>query len=173
MRRTAKAKAEMRNEPASAAIVTGAVSHCTRRPATLGPAICARERLISSFMLPSTSCSRDTTCVRKDWYATSKKAVSTPTQNPATYSCSMCRAPSSAMQGTLPRRSARPRSAATNNGRRRRRSTNAPAGRLNNRKGADWAAVKIPSSSGEARSTRIAVSGRARRVISAPSNEIV
>ena len=38
----------------------------------------AAERLISSFELPSTICSRPTSAGRYDWYATSKKTVQMP-----------------------------------------------------------------------------------------------
>ena len=43
-----------------------------------GPAMFAAERLISSFELPSTTCSRPTSAGRYDWYATSKKTVPMP-----------------------------------------------------------------------------------------------
>ena len=43
-----------------------------------GPPMFAAARLISSFELPSTTCSRPTSAGRYDWYATSKKTVPMP-----------------------------------------------------------------------------------------------
>ena len=53
-----------------------------QRPPNPGPAICAAERLISSFELPSTICSRSTSDGRYDWYATSKKTVADADEEP-------------------------------------------------------------------------------------------
>ena len=92
----ADAEHERRPEPmkliASTSTATGAVSAWTSTPAIAGPASWAPEREISSFELPSTSCSRSTREGRYDWYATSKKTVSTPIAKPTTYSWPIVRA---------------------------------------------------------------------------------
>ena len=52
---------------ASKAIAAGALSALTTTPARPGPPSCAAARLISSFALPSISCSRSTRDGRYDW----------------------------------------------------------------------------------------------------------
>ena len=70
----------------------------------------AAERLISSFELPSTICSRPTSAGRYDWYATSKKTVQMPVAKPTAYSCQIVRTPSQYATGTETSAAARPRS---------------------------------------------------------------
>ena len=64
-----------------------------RAPAMPGPMIWATDRLTSSLLLPSTSCSRLTRAGKNAWSAMSKNTVSTPLQKPTTYSCSMLSVP--------------------------------------------------------------------------------
>ena len=52
---------------ASTRMAYGAVIAATSTPAIPGPASDAAERLTSSFELPSTSCSRETSDGRYDW----------------------------------------------------------------------------------------------------------
>ncbi len=83
--RIAKRKtAETAKLIASRNIAKGAPKMPIRPPAVPGPASCEVERLISSFELPSTSCSRSTSEGRYDWYATSKKTVQIPTRKATT-----------------------------------------------------------------------------------------
>ena len=62
----------------------GAVKISTSMPPRPGPEICAADRLISNFELPSMIWSRSTSDGRYDWYATSKKTWKTPTRKPTT-----------------------------------------------------------------------------------------
>jgi hypothetical protein len=81
--------------------------------------------------------------------------------------------PASAATGIDPRRIARPKSAATSTGRRRRRSTQAPASSPNVSPATISADRKPVTSSGPAPRTRIATYGRASRVMSEPKIETV
>ena len=75
---------EAKKLTASTRMAYGAVIAPTSTPAIPGPASEAAERLTSSFELPSTSWSRETSDGRYDWYATSKNTVSVPTTKPTT-----------------------------------------------------------------------------------------
>src|ERR1700674_5600488 len=59
--------AERRNDSASTATALAPPIHWIRKPATAGPATCAVERLISSFVLPSSRFGRSTSAGRYDW----------------------------------------------------------------------------------------------------------
>ena len=104
----------------------------------LGPATCAIETVSCSFELPSIRSSRWTSAGRYDWYATSKKTVKIPIdeleheQLPHPERVEATRA-----AGSARRIAARARSPTIRIGRRRRRSTQTPAGsakRMNGRK---------------------------------------
>ena len=107
-----------------------------RPPPRAGPAVWAIVRVTSSLELPSMSWSRSTSDGRYDWYATSKKTVRIPATKPddvqlRRWSGRRTRRRS----GSRPGATARPRSPTMRMGRRRRRSTQAPAGRLNRMNG--------------------------------------
>src|ERR1017187_2555693 len=76
--------------------------------------------------------------------------------------------PNATAAGTVPNTAARPRSAQIKIGRRRKRSAHAPAKRPNNRMAAALAPLRMPICSGEAFSSRAAVSGNPTRVIHDP-----
>src|SRR5438309_11161788 len=62
-----RASAERRNDSASTATAFAPPIHWIRKPATAGPATWAVERLISSFVLPSSRFGRSTSTGREDW----------------------------------------------------------------------------------------------------------
>src|SRR5215203_1220845 len=71
--------AEATNESASAAIATGAVRACTRRPAVVGPAMYESERVVENLLLASTYCERWTSATKKEALERSKTTVRAPT----------------------------------------------------------------------------------------------
>src|SRR5207245_1527004 len=73
----------------------------------------------------------------------------------------------------VPSTMARPTSAATMMGRRGNRSTHAPPGRPSRRNGSVPVAERTPISAGDARSTRTAIMGSARRVNWLPNTDTV
>ena len=101
-----------------------------RRPADPGPRICAADRVTSSLALPSTQLvvldhARQVALVG-DVEEHGQAAVDEPDQ----YSCQIVRASKSNATGIDRMARARPRSATIRIGRRRSRSTQTPAGRL-------------------------------------------
>src|SRR5439155_17185269 len=74
----ARASAERRNDRASTATALAPPINWMSNPATAGPATCAVDRVISSFVLPSIMFGRSTSAGRYDWYDTSKKTVKIP-----------------------------------------------------------------------------------------------
>jgi hypothetical protein len=164
---------DTRKLSASTRIANGARSSSTRTPAAAGPPSCAPERLISSFEFPSTSCSRSTSDGRYDWYATSKNTVQMPTRNPTAYSCQIVRTSSPYAAGTVPRRTARPRSPAIRIGRRGSLSTHTPAGREIRRNGANSTTSNAETSNALTSRVITATSGSARPVTCDPNWLIV
>ncbi len=126
---------EMTKLSASARIAYGAVSAAIRPPDALGPPICATETVTCSFELPSTSWSRSTRAGRYDWYATSKKTVKTPITNCSTSRCHICSVWVAQRIGITARSTAREASPTIMIWRRRRRSTQTPAGSAKRMKG--------------------------------------
>lgn len=94
-----------------------------------------------------------------------------PTPKATTHSCGNVGPPNGTASGTDSSRSAEATSVAISTGRRGRRSTQAPAGRLNRRNGSCPVAASTPISSAEARSVRAASSGSARVVICEPISD--
>ena len=82
LRMRPRSSAETAKLTESTTIAYGAVIAPTSTPPSPGPAICAADRLSSSFAFPSTRCGRPTSDGRYDWYATSKKTVKVPVTNP-------------------------------------------------------------------------------------------
>ena len=81
--------AEPRNDRTSAAIAAGALSTCTIRPATLGPATYDTARLPFSSELPATYASRSSRLAKSELYDTQKSTESVPVPNATTYICSI------------------------------------------------------------------------------------
>src|SRR5579864_7229058 len=120
---------------ASTTIAYGAVIAAMRPPVMLGPPTCATETVSCSFELPSTRCSRSISAGRYDWYATSKKTVKQPMTNVRTSRCQMRSTPSAQRIGMSVRSTARAESPTMRIWRRRRRSTQTPAGSAKRMKG--------------------------------------
>ena len=110
---------------------------------------------------------------RYDWSATSKKAVSVPVANATMYSCQIVKEPATKATGIESRTTPRPMSAATSTGRRRTRSSQAPAGRVKSRNGIISTAVKSETWKTFAPSIVSAMKGTAKSVTWLPNMETV
>jgi len=93
--------------------------------------------------------------------------------NATTYSCSIRSVPESAAAGIDSRRTARIASAAIISGRRRARSTKAPANRPMRRTAVDADATRMPTCNASACRVMTATIGSAVRVTTEPSSETV
>ena len=93
--------------------------------------------------------------------------------NPTTYSCQIVKASNANATGMDPIAIARPRSATIRIGRRRRRSTQTPAGKLNRMNGRNSIVVSRPNWNGVTLRVVAAMIGRASWVIAEPKTETV
>ena len=132
------------------------------------------ERVVANLLFASTYCDRWTSATKNDAFERSKKTVSAPTANATATSCHIVSAPSHQATGIVASAAAR-RTSTTIMFQRRcaRRSIQTPAGSEKSRCGSQAIAVRIPTSSAEACSARIAVSGIASALIWSPKTEIV
>ncbi len=139
----------------------------------VGPAMYESERVVESLLFASTYCERCTSATKNEALERSKKTVSAPTAKATASSCQMVSAPSHQASGIVASAAAR-RMSATIMFRRRfaRRSIQTPAGNEKSRCGSHASEARIPTSSAEASSARIAVSGIASALIWSPKTEI-
>src|SRR6266542_961318 len=142
-------------------------------PATPGPATYATELPVASFAFASISEVRCTSEGRYAAAAIPNTAPRTPSANATPYSTSMRSRPSAVAPGTASRISARPTSVQMRIGRRRRRSTHAPATSPTSTGGRYSATRSSPIWPGDAPNIMTAVSGNASGVIWDPSTEMV
>ncbi len=165
--------AETTNERASMAMAIGAVSRLTRNPATPNAANSTAELVAASAPLARTRSSRPTTVGRYARSATSKNVVSTAARADTMNTCGSVSQPPIAATGMLPSSTARPRSAQMRTGRRRRRSTQAPAANPTSSAATRSRLRSTATSIGPAWSVRMATNGSAIRVTKLPNTEIV
>ncbi len=140
-----------------------------RTPPSARPEVCDASAVISSFELPSTSWSRFTSDGRYDWYATSKKTVEAAVQRSRRRRAARSSGRRAAKAtGIVSRASARPTSPTIRIGRRRRRSTQTPAGRLSRMNGRNSMVARSPTSNGDTFRMVAAMRGRASCVTWVP-----
>jgi hypothetical protein len=154
-------------------MASGAVISWTRVPASGGPTTSARDSLATNLLLASIKRSRPTRTGTKADAAILKIAEKVPARSATTYRYSRRRTPASAAAGMEPSSPARTTSQTIISGRRRSRSTHAPATRPTATSGAACAAVKSPIWVGVAPSTSTATSGRANCVTADPISEML
>ena len=165
--------AETTNEQASTAIAIGAVSSFTRNPAAPNARNSIALAVAASAPLARTSSARETMVGRYALSATSKKVVSTAASDDTSSTWASVSQPPTAARGMDPSSTALPRSAQIITGRRRRRSTQAPATNPTRRAAMRSAARSAAISMGPARRVSIATNGSAMRVTNEPKTETV
>ena len=170
---SSNAIAETRNDTASTRIANGAETNWTRPPARPGPPISAIDELVASLLLASTTLSVPTSDGTYAGYAASNTEARHASANIATYSWAMVRAPATNATGIDRRIAARIRSDAMSNGRRRRRSTHAPATKPTSSTARLTETTSSAISVGPAPRTRSATRGTAVRVTTLPSRDTV
>ena len=132
------------------------------------------ERVVENLLFASTYCDRWTSATKNEALERSKKTVSAPTVNATARSCHMVSAPSHQATGIVASAAARTTSATIMFTRRcSRRSIQTPAGNEKSRCGSHVSEARIPTSSAEASSARIAVSGIASALIWSPKTEML
>ena len=165
--------AETMNEQASTAIAIGAVSSFTRNPAAPNARNSIALEVAARAPFARTSSARATMVGRYALSATSKKVVSTAASDDTSSTWASVSQPPTAATGMEPSRTARPRSAQIITGRRRSRSTHAPATNPTSRAATRSTARSAAISMGPARRVSIATNGSAMRVTNEPKTETV
>ncbi len=151
----------------------GAVSSATSTPAAPNPANSTAADVADMAPLARSSSERGTIVGRYARSARSKNVVQMAATIATRYTCGSVSHPPAAASGIEPSSAARTRSAQMSTGRRRRRSTHAPATNPTSSAATSSTARSSATSSGPALSVRIATNGRAIRVTNEPNTEIV